>query len=309
MLVESRKYKDTVFRMLYNNKQALLELYNALNNTDCSNPDNLTITTLEGNTYLNMKNDVSFILNFELNLFEHQSTPCPNIPLRNLYYIAASYMNIIPITKTYRDSIIKIPTPRFFVFYNGTHPMKDITEYKLSDLFSNPLQKTALELTTTVYNVNEGHNAELMKASKTLKGYSIFVAKVRKYKEIVEEKYNSSHKTSLNLLVDKEDVLKELISEAVAKAIDECIDENILKDFFITYRQEVIRMSILEYTAEGHIKELQDESYENGVNSGIKNTTDLFSWLITNNRMSDIEKAVNDSSYLNQLFEEFNNQK
>lgn len=309
MLVESRKYKDTVFRMLYNNKQALLELYNALNNTDYSNPDNLTITTLEGNTYLNMKNDVSFILNFELNLFEHQSTPCPNIPLRNLYYIAASYMNIIPITKTYRDSIIKIPTPRFFVFYNGTHPMKDITEYKLSDLFSNPLQKTALELTTTVYNVNEGHNAELMKASKTLKGYSIFVAKVRKYKEIVEEKYNSSHKTSLNLLVDKEDVLKELISEAVAKAIDECIDENILKDFFITYRQEVIRMSILEYTAEGHIKELQDESYENGVNSGIKNTTDLFSWLITNNRMSDIEKAVNDSSYLNQLFEEFNNQK
>lgn len=309
MLVESRKYKDTVFRMLYNNKQALLELYNALNNTDYSNPDNLTITTLEGNTYLNMKNDVSFILNFELNLFEHQSTPCPNIPLRNLYYIAASYMNIIPITKTYRDSIIKIPTPRFFVFYNGTHPMKDITEYKLSDLFSNPLQKTALELITTVYNVNEGHNAELMKASKTLKGYSIFVAKVRKYKEIVEEKYNSSHKTSLNLLVDKEDVLKELISEAVAKAIDECIDENILKDFFITYRQEVIRMSILEYTAEGHIKELQDESYENGVNSGIKNTTDLFSWLITNNRMSDIEKAVNDSSYLNQLFEEFNNQK
>jgi len=67
-----RNYKDTLFRKIFNNEVKLLSLYNAVNKTDYDNPQDLRINTLENAVYLNMKNDISFILDFHLNLFEHQ---------------------------------------------------------------------------------------------------------------------------------------------------------------------------------------------------------------------------------------------
>ncbi len=128
-----------------------------------------------------MKNDVSFILDYEINLYEHNSTPCPNIPLRFLLYISSSYKKLIPLKDTYKNTPIKIPVPRFFVFYNGTAPLPDQFEYRLSDLFFKETANPSLELKATVLNVNEGHNKELMESCKTLNEYSIFVSKVRKY--------------------------------------------------------------------------------------------------------------------------------
>ncbi len=133
MQIENQKYKDTVFRMLFNNKLNLLELYNAINGTNYTNPDDLTITTLNGETFLKVKNDLSFIINLELNIFEHQSTPCPNIPLRNLYYLAATLKEKFPTEKIYSPAMVKIPVPKFIVFYNGTSPMNDKVIYRLSD--------------------------------------------------------------------------------------------------------------------------------------------------------------------------------
>lgn len=309
MQIETKNYKDTVFKLLFNNKLYLLELYNAINGTSYTNPDDLEITTLEGETFLKMKNDLSFIIDFELNLYEHQVSKCPNIPLRDLYYVAATYRKMIPQEKTYRTNEVKIPAPRFYMFYNGMSDLEDTVTYRLSELFQKPVEDPSIELVVTCLNVNEGHNKELMEACKTLNGYSIFVAKVRKYRENAIKQYNSTHTTPLKILADSSDIMKEIVSVAVSKAIDECIEEGVLRDFFMEYREEVQTVAILEYSAERHLQYEKEDSYNSGYDSGhsggIKDTTALFSWLKKNNRESDILRAIDDPEFLSKLFEEF----
>lgn len=309
MQIETKKYKDTVFRMLFNNKLYLLDLYNAINNTNYTNPDDLMITTLSGETFLKMKNDLSFIIDFELNIFEHQSTPSPNIPLRDLYYLAANLKDLVKQESLYGSTLVQIPTPRFYVFYNGTTSMEDKVTYRLSDMFKKKVEPPSVELVVTALNINSGHNKELLEACKALKGYSIFVTKVRKYiKEAVDD-YNSSHAISLNLMADNKDIMNTLIATAIEKSIDECIQEDILKDFFTDYRKEIIEVGVHEYSYERHMKVIQDESYNNGHASGIQDTTDLFSWLKTNGRQDDILKAIDDPDYLAILFQEYEDYK
>ena len=86
-----RDYKDTLFRLLFQDRDRLLSLYNAVNGTSYDSPEELTVVTLENAVYMNMKNDVAFLVNFQLNLYEHQSTWNPNMPLRNLFYAAKEY--------------------------------------------------------------------------------------------------------------------------------------------------------------------------------------------------------------------------
>ncbi len=138
-----------------------------------------------------------------------------------------------------------------------------------------------------------------------LKGYSIFVTKVRKYIKEAEAEYNSSHAISLNLMADNKDIMKALIATAIEKSIDECILEDILKDFFTDYRKEIIEVGVHEYSYERHIKVIQDESY----NNGIQDTTELFSWLKSNDRQDDILKAIDDSDFLSKLFGEYEDYK
>ena len=114
-----RTYKDTVFRMLFWEKENLLSLYNAVNGTTYSNLENLEITTLENAIYMNYKNDISFVMNFELMLYEHQSTVNPNMPLRHLIYVTKVLQGIIRNADLYGSVLVQIPTPRFVIFYNG----------------------------------------------------------------------------------------------------------------------------------------------------------------------------------------------
>ena len=107
----NREYKDSVFRMLYREKKNLLQLYNALNGTNHRNPEELSVTTLDNAIYLGMKNDVSFLLDDRMTLYEHQSTWNPNMPLRNLFYIARLLEKHINAGKRsmYSSSLIRIP--------------------------------------------------------------------------------------------------------------------------------------------------------------------------------------------------------
>ncbi len=87
----NKKYKDRLFQRVFEDKKDLLELYNAMNRTSYQNPDDLEITTLEDVIYLSMKNDLSIIIASSLNLYEHQSTFNPNMPIRGLLYFARLY--------------------------------------------------------------------------------------------------------------------------------------------------------------------------------------------------------------------------
>ena len=155
-LKAKRPYKDTIFRMLYHDKENLLSLYNAVNGRNYTNAEDLQIVTLKNAIYMGMKNDLAFIMDMNLYLYEHQSTYNPNIPLRNLFYIADEYQRLVVQKSLYSTVIQKIPTPRFIVFYNGTKKVDDYNEFRLSSAYENPTDNPDLELRVTMLNVNDG---------------------------------------------------------------------------------------------------------------------------------------------------------
>ena len=188
----NRNYKDTIFRMLFSDRESLLSLYNAVNKRNYTNPDDLEIVTLENAVYMGMKNDLAFILDMNLYLYEHQSTVNPNIPLRDLFYIAAEYQKLIDRKSLYSSAIQKIPAPGFFVFYNGIEPLEDCCISRLSDAFLHTGAEPALELIVTTLNINEGHNCELMQHCRKLKEYAqyaeVVAMSIFEYDKVEEEK-------------------------------------------------------------------------------------------------------------------------
>ncbi len=251
--IENENYKDTVFRMLFNNKRELLKLYNALNSTTYENEEDVIINTIGESTFMKVKNDISFILDYELNLFEHQSTPCSNMPLRDLFYVATLLKTITSEEDVYSSKPIKIPAPRFYVFYNGTVPMGDREVYRLSEQFEKDVKDPDLELIVTALNINKGHNCEIMEACETLKHYSNFVSLVRQYiREIPKE------------TADK----KAAVKAAISKAIDKCISEGVLADFFNQHRAKVLEACMWDYNEQLHEKTIKKESFEDGFDSG-----------------------------------------
>ena len=243
----NRQYKDTVFRMLFSEKENLLSLYNAVTGNTYQNADDLKIVTLENAIYMGMKNDLAFMLETNIYLYEHQSTLNPNIPLRDLIYIGIEYQQYVNNKSLYSSSLQKIPAPKFMVFYNGTDAVDDRVELRLSNAYEHLAGEPDLELKVLMLNVNEGHNKELMEQCQTLKEYAIYVARVRKYT------------SEMNL------------NDAVARAIDECIKEGILVEFLRKNRSEVKMVSILEYDKEWEEKKLRKAEYEAGINDVIRN--------------------------------------
>ena len=219
--VPVRTYKDRIFRMIFKEKPALLALYNAMNGTAYTNPEELVITTLENAIYLGMKNDVSFMICDRLFLYEHQSTQNPNMPLRNLLYVADLYSVLTKDMFLYGELAVAIPEPRFVVFYNGEQKMDERIILRLSDLYKPKTTHPYLELETLVLNINKGYNKELMEKCRELHDYAFFVALVRE-----------KRKNGMNL------------KNAVNEAIDECIHQNIMADFLRKNRAEVVKMSI-----------------------------------------------------------------
>ena len=242
----NRQYKDTVFRMLFSEKENLLSLYNAVTGNAYQNADDLKIVTLENAIYMGMKNDLAFMLETNIYLYEHQSTLNPNIPLRDLIYIGIEYQQYVDDKSLYSSRLQKIPAPKFMVFYNGTDAVDDRVELRLSNAYEHLAGEPDLELKVLMLNVNEGHNKELMEQCQTLKEYAIYVARVRKYT------------SEMNL------------NDAVARAIDECIKEGILVEFHRKNRSEVKMVSILEYDKEWEEKKLRKAEYEAGRSEGIE---------------------------------------
>lgn len=241
-----RNYKDTLFRMIFREKEQLLSLYNAVNGTQYTNAEELEIVTLENAIYMNMKNDLAFILDVSLNLYEHQSTFTPNMPLRNLFYVSRELQKHVNSDELYRSALVKIPTPRFLVFYNGRKEQPEKRILKLSDSYESPEEEPQLELVVTMLNINSGKNAELMEKCQPLKEYALYVEKVRTYSKQME------------------------LAEAVERAVTESIQEGILSEFLLRYRKEAIEMSIFEYNEEEALKYIREDEFQMGKEEGIE---------------------------------------
>ena len=239
-----RKYKDRLFRMIFQDKKNLLSLYNALNGTCYDNAEELEVVTLENAIYINMKNDLAFILDFYLNMYEHQSSFNPNMPLRFLQYIAREYEKLMKGKSLYYTNLVKIPTPRFVVFYNGKDEQPAEQTLLLSDAFKQHVEEPELELRVHVLNINFGKNKKLMNQCKVLKEYMQYVDRVR------------IHQRSMEL------------SAAVERAVDECIREGILSDFLSRNRSEAIKMSIFECDEEEIMRGIREDVFEHGMEKG-----------------------------------------
>lgn len=243
-----KKYKDTVYRMIFGEPDKALSLYNSLNGTAYTDETMLEFNTLENAIYMGMKNDLSFLILNQMHLYEQQSTYTPNMPLRDLFYVADLLQVFVKDKSLYGARQIKLPTPHFVVFYNGTDCFPERMELKLSDSFEVHSESPELELKVQILNINPGMNEELKAKCPTLKEYVIYVEKVRTYAKSMP------------------------LEEAVERAIDECIRDDVLHDFLLKQKAEVAKMSIYEYDEERELKLIRADERELGREEERRNT-------------------------------------
>ena len=241
MTTVKRDYKSRMFTMIFSDKKELLSLYNAVANRNYEDPELLEVNTLENAIYMSIKNDVSFIIDMRLNVYEHQSTYNPNLPLRFLMYVSDLYSEITADKNLYGEKLVKIPTPRFIVFYNGIKERPEREVLQLSEAYMVEDEDISLELIVEVINVNVGYNENLKKACKTLDDYTFFVQCIRDYK-----------------------AKGMTIEAAVDLTIEECIRENRLKEFLTKNRAEARAVSIYEYNQEEHMRMEREQNYADG---------------------------------------------
>lgn len=289
----NRTYKSRIFEMVFSDKKELLELYNAVNGTHYTDSEQLEINTLKNAIYMSMHNDISFIIDSRLSLYEHQSTYNPNLPLRYLFYIADLYSMMTRDRNLYGEKAVMLPTPRFLIFYNGAEEQPERQELKLSDLYTITKPEISLELKATMLNINLGHNVTLLNTCKTLKDYAEYTFRVRKYAE------------------------KMTLEKAVDRAIEECIREGILAEFLSRHRAEARAMSIYEYDEERHMRQTREEGYDAGKSAGklegrLEGRLEgearfarLTQALLADDRTEELSRAITDINYRESLYKEY----
>ena len=240
---ENREHKDSVFVDLFYEdetaKENLLSLYNALHDTDLRDESLIRKVRVENVLYKNFKNDISFEVGDQVVVFgEHQSTVNPNMPLRCLLYAGRAYEQLVEEEARYRSTLVKIPTPEFYTFYNGERDYPLEQTLRLSDAFVTPAGNNSAELTVLVININSNKAHKLLEKCRVLREYSLFIQEVRKH-------------------AGDEDALK--------KAINACIAQGILSEYLKRKGSEVRNMLIAEYSYEKDIQVKQREAKEEGM--------------------------------------------
>lgn len=277
----NRIYKSRLFELVFSDRKELLNLYNAMNGTDYEDPELLEINTLENAIYMSMHNDVSFIIDSRLALYEHQSTYSPNLPLRYLFYVSDLYSAETRAANLYGTRIIRIPAPRFVIFYNGEEEQPGSQVLRLSDMYAVKEEAPSLELEALMLNINPGYNQKLLESCKTLHDYSVYTSMVRTYAKTMD------------------------LEEAVEKAITECISNGILEDYLSKNQAEAKSVSIYEYDEEKHMRQEREESRIQGEIKGAERVLELTRLLIEANRFEDLKRAITDKEFCKRLFEEF----
>lgn len=242
--------KDHLFRYIFGapeNRRYLLSLYNAVSQQNHEDEGDITVTTLEDVILVNMKNDVSFLFDAELSLYEHQSTYNPNMPLRGLMYFGHLYDSILEMRgkDLYGSRLIKIPTPKYVVFYNGVREAPDRTTLKLSDAFEVEDKSGEYEWTATMLNINAGHNRELMERCAALREYAEFVSDFRKFKAECETE-----------------------TEAAERAMGLAIERPTLGTFFKKQKGDVVAMLLTEFNQEVYDANRREEGRLEGLLEG-----------------------------------------
>ena len=245
----NRKYRDRLFCLLFGNeeyKENILSLYNALCGTSHTNMDDIQIYTIDDVIYIKMKNDVSILLESFLYLWEQQSTYNPNMPIRGLMYFSKMYDRYIMENQLniYGKTLIKLPTPRYTVLYNGTEELPGQMKLKLSESFINTDTSGDFEWTATMINLNNGKNDNLLEHCRPLRDYMTLVNKIRSNNETMK------------------------LEDAVDAAVTYCIENDVLKSFLVKHKAEVKDMCITEFNEKIFVDGVREEGRMEGRTEG-----------------------------------------
>lgn len=192
---------------------------------------------------------ISFLFGEMLSLYEHQSTPNPNMPIRGLLYLAKNYQAYIDQNHLdiYSSVLQRIPLPQYIVFYNGTQKMPEHQLLHLSDAFpKHPDKIPCLSCEAPLLNINYGKNKKIMERCRKLEEYAILVAAIRSW-------------------LDKGFTL----NTAIDHAVDECIENHILENFLVKHRAEVRTMVLSTFDQENHDRILKEYSKKVGIEQGM----------------------------------------
>ncbi|UTD02130.1 Rpn family recombination-promoting nuclease/putative transposase [Treponema socranskii subsp. buccale] len=249
MAKHNRRYKDSVFVDFFgedkNAKSNFLSLYNALHGTELDASAELEPLRLEQVMYMAFRNDVACLVDGKIiALVEHQATINANMPLRFLQYAARLYERIQNPRDRYLRRLKKIPTPEFYVFYNGEEEYPESATLRLSDAFITIPEKPALEVVVSVTNINYNKGSEILHTCKPLKEYTLFVDAVRRHTKLDSE-------------------------NGFRNAIKECIQNDILREYLQRKSKEVMNMLIAEYDYDVDIAVQREEEREIALKEGI----------------------------------------
>lgn len=243
MEVVKKIYRDSLFRTYFRDTENFVQLCNAVTGLNLK-ASQLKENTVEYVLFNNLRNDVSFSADGNCFIFfEHQSTRNFNMPLRMLLYLSLLYRSELPKDLIYRAKVIKLPAPKFFVFYNGKEPCPEKSTLKLSDAFS---MTGDIELTVKVYNINYNKNFRLLNDCRPVHDYSVFIKNIEE-----------------NLAAGM------ILKEAIIEAMRWCIDNDIMSDFLTAHMWEVFDMVSLWWNEEDAKKSYIEQGREEGLEEGL----------------------------------------
>ena len=248
-MTANREYKDSVFSLYLSKPERLIDVYNAVADTDYPPDTPVEINTLTDVLFKNQINDLSFVLDGQIVvLIEHQSTINENMALRLFLYSARVYEKITKQKPLYKRKRVKIPVPRFIVLYNGNEPYPEHGVQKLSDSFVFQQENPQLELNIDIYNINYEVNAEIVQKSRSLSEYSQFIGRI---------KQNLADGLTLE--------------NAIKQAIEYGMEHDIMKDFLETYGTEVANMLLSGWNMDEALAVSKEEGFEDGFEYGKMN--------------------------------------
>lgn len=243
------KYKDRLFSFIFGSperKEWTLSLYNAVNGSSYTNPDDIEIMTIADVLYMGMKNDMAFLLTDIANMYEQQSTYNPNMPVRKLMYAARFYDKYIHMNKLniYSTKQIQLPVPKLVTFYNGKAEQEDAI-LELKDAFTTKEGQSVdmesdIQVRVQMININYGKNKEMMSACRPLMEYAWFIAEIRRNNENMD------------------------IETAVDTALSAMPEDFELKKLLIANKAEVKQMCITEYNEAETMEQFREEGREEG---------------------------------------------
>ena len=250
------KHKDRLFKFIFGNpehKDWTLSLYNALNGSHYTDPEDIEFNTIEDVIYMGMKNDVSFLVMdaMTMNIWEHQSSVNPNLPVRFLMYAGQLYDKYMTQKRLYRygKKLHRLPKPKCICFYNGTDKQPEEKILRLSEAFG--ANDGDIEVIVRMLNVNYGCNMALMETCRVLHDYSEFIYGIRQ-----------NQKSGMNL------------GEAVDASVELMSADSLLKKFLVSHRAEVKGMYLTEYDEEEERKLGREEAREEGREEGIRENSE-----------------------------------